>query len=535
MRKNHLLIVLVLTLAVALPMPPIARAQLQPIPVFVDGTQVGFDQPPVVIGGRVLVPLRGVFERMGAVVLWNAATNTVIATRGSTQVQLVIGSRQAFVDGNAVGLDVPPLIMGGRTLVPLRFVSEAMGAQVDWDDNARTVYIVTGQGAQMPPRPVAPPPPVAQPAPPPPPVAQPAPPPPAELTTVQGMVLRVDAGASRITVERDGRAYTFQVTRNTAVRLVDVDSGRVTPAELNDVPPGVPVEVTAGPAGRAILVRATVREVAGEIDAVTNRAIVLADGRTVVFANETRIAIDNHAAARRDLRAGMAVTLLLNPQNNAIVDVNARTVAQAPPPRPDALIRSVTTSARAPLRPGEVLSVTMTGASRGVGAFRIEGVTDWLAMRELPDRPGVYVGSYTIRRGDRAQAAEVIARLSLGEVVGRSTAPALVTIIAAGAVPAPIVTAPGPGSGVRAGWVIRGTALPGQQVVVRVDYQMRIVVITATGTLGEFTTVADTSGRWAVTINRDAPSGSDVTISATAVDQPSGQRSETTVITVRQV
>jgi len=230
----------------------------------------------------------------------------------------------------------------------------------------------------------------------------------------------------------------------------------------------------------------------------------------------------------------MAVTLLLNPQNNAIVEVHARTVAQAPP-RPESLIRSVAISAAAPLRAGEVLSVTMSGAPRGVAAFRIEDVTDWLAMRELPNRPGVYVGSYTIRLGDRAQAAQVIARLSLGELVGRSTAPALVTIVAAGTVPAPIVTAPGPGSGVRAGWVIRGTALPGQQVVVRVDYRMRILVVTAGGTLGEFTTVADTSGRWAVTINRDAPAGADVTITATAMDQLSGQRSESTVIIVRQV
>ncbi len=534
MRRGHLLTVLVFVIAVALTIPPFAGAQMQSIPVFVDGDRVGFDQPPVVIGGRVLVPLRGVFERMGAVVLWNAATNTVVATRGNTQVQLVIGSRQAFVDGNAVGLDVPPLIVGGRTLVPLRFVSEAMGAQVDWDDAARTVYIVSGQAAQVPPRPVAPQPPVAQPAPPPPPVAQPAPVPPVEPTAVQGIVFRTDTDASRIMVERDGRAYTFFVTRNTTIRLVDVDTGRVTPAELNEVPPGVPVQVTAGPAGRAILIRATVREVAGEIDAVTNRAIVLTDGRTVVFANEPRIAIDDYAALRRELRAGMTVTLLLNPQNNAIVDVRARTVAHVPP-RPDSLIRSVTISAAAPLHPGEVLSVTMNGAPRGVAAFRIERVTDWIAMRELPARPGAYVGSYTIRRGDRAQDAQVMSRLSVGEVVGRSTAPGLVTIIAAGTVPAPVVTAPGAGSGVRAGWVIRGTALPGQQVVVRVDYRTRILVVTASGTLGEFTTVADTSGRWAVAINRDAPTGSDVTITATAVDQQSGQRSESTVIAVRQV
>jgi hypothetical protein len=177
----------------------------------------------------------------------------------------------------------------------------------------------------------------------------------------------------------------------------------------------------------------------------------------------------------------------------------------------------------------------MRGTARGVGAFRIERVTDWIAMRELPDRPGVYVGSYTIRQNDRAQNTQVTGRLSVGEVVARSTAPTEVTIVASGAVPAPVVITPAPGTGVRAGWVIRGTAMPGQEVVVRVDYSTRILVVTTGGTFGEFRTVADASGRWAININRNAPASSDITITVMAVDDSSGQRSEATVVTVRQV
>ena len=125
--------------------------------VFVDGDQVLFDQPPITQGGRVLVPLRGIFEKMGAVVEWNAATRAVRAARGTTLVELQIGSRIARVDGRAVTLDVPPMVVGGRTLVPLRFISESLGAAVDYRAESRTVLISTtgqaGPPASPPPQP----------------------------------------------------------------------------------------------------------------------------------------------------------------------------------------------------------------------------------------------------------------------------------------------------------------------------------------------------------------------------------------------
>src|SRR3990172_1663460 len=143
-RRPALALAVLLVLAVV----PVLPVQAQTIRLVVDGQPLFFDQPPVVIGGRVLVPLRGVFERLGAFVQWDPASNTVIATRGDTQVRLTIGSRQAFVNQRVVFLDVPALIVQGRTLVPLRFVSEAMGARVDWDAATRTVFITSSPLAQ---------------------------------------------------------------------------------------------------------------------------------------------------------------------------------------------------------------------------------------------------------------------------------------------------------------------------------------------------------------------------------------------------
>lgn len=109
--------------------------------VMLNGQQLSFDVPPTIESGRTLVPLRTIFEAMGATVNWNAASSTVTATKGSSTITLPVGSRAATVNGKNVSLDVPAKIVNSRTLVPLRFVSESLGAQVDWNNTERLVTI----------------------------------------------------------------------------------------------------------------------------------------------------------------------------------------------------------------------------------------------------------------------------------------------------------------------------------------------------------------------------------------------------------
>jgi len=119
-----------------------AASMAQNIAVTVNGRQVDFaGTEPRSYNGRVLVPLRGVFEEMGAYVDWNAANRTVTATRGQTDVRLRIGDRNAIVDQRDVQLDVPAMLVNGRTMVPLRFLSESLGADVQWMAQSRTVAI----------------------------------------------------------------------------------------------------------------------------------------------------------------------------------------------------------------------------------------------------------------------------------------------------------------------------------------------------------------------------------------------------------
>lgn len=109
--------------------------------VIMDGTPLSFDVPPAVEQGRTLVPLRAIFEAMGSDIIWDNQTQTVTAAKANTQIRLQIGTRTAYRNGLPVSLDVPAIVINSRTLVPLRFIGEALGAQVMWVGSTNTVII----------------------------------------------------------------------------------------------------------------------------------------------------------------------------------------------------------------------------------------------------------------------------------------------------------------------------------------------------------------------------------------------------------
>lgn len=121
-------------------------AGAEPIRVMVNGEQVHFaNAQPTQVAGRTMIPLRGVLERLGADrILWRPEQQAVVVSGQTGRMRLQIGSRTAVVDGQPVVLDVPPMILQNTTMVPLRFVSENLGARVDWLADTQTVYIATG-------------------------------------------------------------------------------------------------------------------------------------------------------------------------------------------------------------------------------------------------------------------------------------------------------------------------------------------------------------------------------------------------------
>ncbi len=111
------------------------------IRVTINGVEQNYDVMPVIIDGRTLVPMRGIFEALGAKVGWIDHSKTVTGTRNNKTVKLRIGDNLAYIDGQETILDVPATIIEGRTMVPVRFISEMLGEKVDWDGNTKTVII----------------------------------------------------------------------------------------------------------------------------------------------------------------------------------------------------------------------------------------------------------------------------------------------------------------------------------------------------------------------------------------------------------
>lgn len=111
------------------------------ISVIVNGNKVVFDQLPVIIDRRTLVPLRAIFEALGADVVWDDTTKTVTSTLGDITVKLTIDTNAMFVNEETKTLDVNAQIIGGRTMVPVRAIGEAFGALVGWDDATKTVTV----------------------------------------------------------------------------------------------------------------------------------------------------------------------------------------------------------------------------------------------------------------------------------------------------------------------------------------------------------------------------------------------------------
>ena len=119
------------------------------IAVRLNGNWMTFDVEPVLMNDRTMVPFRAIFEALGCTVSWDAENKVAIGKRNGKEIRLPIGSARVTVAGKGMNLDQPAALKDGRTLVPLRFVSEALGAQVKWDGSTRTVTILAAIPDEM--------------------------------------------------------------------------------------------------------------------------------------------------------------------------------------------------------------------------------------------------------------------------------------------------------------------------------------------------------------------------------------------------
>lgn len=117
------------------------------IGVEINGEKQHYDCSPIMKNDRVLVPMRGIFEALGAKVDWEEETETVFAEKADVKVEIAIGNKIAKINGKDIELDQSAVLLESRTLVPIRFVSEALGAKVEWNESSNTVEITYGDNS----------------------------------------------------------------------------------------------------------------------------------------------------------------------------------------------------------------------------------------------------------------------------------------------------------------------------------------------------------------------------------------------------
>ncbi len=110
--------------------------------VTVNGIRTIGDVDPVIVNGRMLVPLRQVFEKMGAEVVWEDATKTATCNLNGTSVKVTLNTSIAEINGESFTLDANPTVINNRILVPVRFIAEGLGATVTWRENTKTAEII---------------------------------------------------------------------------------------------------------------------------------------------------------------------------------------------------------------------------------------------------------------------------------------------------------------------------------------------------------------------------------------------------------
>ena len=119
------------------------------ITVTINSVPVIFDVQPRIINSRTMVPVRAIFESLGASVLWDSETRTVTAQNGARKVSMTIGRNEINIGEEVVVMDTVPMIINNRTFIPARFAAEAFDSSVEWDGENKTVQIITGKKQDM--------------------------------------------------------------------------------------------------------------------------------------------------------------------------------------------------------------------------------------------------------------------------------------------------------------------------------------------------------------------------------------------------
>jgi len=378
-----------------------------PPTLLVDGVRVLVQPPPLVVGGRVYVPLQRTLDALG--IPFRIRNGVLRARFGAHRVKLLLGRSTAMLDGSPVGFGAPPLVRDFTTYVPLRFVGAVLGAEAAYNPKAHTISISgsmvgqTGSGFVLS----------------------------ANGSGVrEGSVSELDMLSSpkTITVLFGGTAHVIALHDDVRVELHDVATNVVRPGVLSDILPGDFVRVDLGKKGRGTAIHDDFGVRAGRVAAVAGGEFVLEDGHVIVPDRTTQWLLNGAPGTFADVHAGDEATIRYNVESNEILQVVLSD--RRDPLAPNGGIRSISIDPSTPLREGERLRVTMEGTPGGLASFDIGGLVHDVGMRE--ERPGFYGGS--LRIGDAVSIARSPVIVTLVAGTERSVARAA-TLVSASSVP----------------------------------------------------------------------------------------------------
>ncbi len=542
-------------------------AGAQDISVMVNGEPVQFQGiGPQQINGRTMVPVRGVLEKLGADVSYNAATQVVTASTSKIDIQLTIGSKTAVVNTSNVLLDVPAQTINDHTFVPLRFLGEALGADVRWDAATRTVIIKTNDtgsrhddgddSRRRPHRDRTP---------------QPIGPAPVINSFIQtsGKWLKGGEQLSATLGGTPGGQASFRIP------------GLAEDVPMREMAPGHYEGSWQAPVDKQVRLRSA---------AVIGTLVVGTQTAPLIQAGET-VSVDTIPPVLRDLAPGdranvsdprPTISAAFEDDGSGIdrdkvrMEVNGRDVTanatvtrdfitykpETPLPagmtqieltvtdvagnrtrgrwafveqqRAEARIKTVLDDVSHVLQPGDVIHVEMTASQGGRAAFSTGSIRD-VPMREV--QPGHYRAEYTIRKGDDVVDKPIAFHLLMPDGQKFERTSVHIVRIDTGKPEPPVVVSPGQNAAVPNPLIVSGRAARNARVQVRVEYRSKVIgLVTIQGAVADLVVTADRNGNWQtepINLGRTLGNrGVEYTITATAINSV-GVTSEPTLVRLR--
>lgn len=401
------LAMLILLGIVALPLDLRAASSANPgrtprsIAIVINGDALSLNPPPRFEHNVLLVPVRRTIEALG--LAFNRSGKNITTQIGAKTVSLTVGSRVAQIAGEQVMLDAPPLEINNVLYVPLRFFTDVLGAQANFDRRTNAVIII----AQL--------------------VGRSA----GGLVPVGsgfqrfGTVAAVDvlSDPPTLTLGFNGGVKTIPIAPNAAIDILDVNVNVTTPGELSDLRPGDFARVEMRKDGRVERIVDEYGSRNGPIVAIAGSQFVLGDGQVITSGRTTEISLNGKAAAFSDLRPDDEVTVRYNVETNEVREIRASRIVASTSARAAGglAITSVDSDANHPLRQGDAVHVTLRGTPSASATFDIGSDVADQAMQERS--PGLYTGSYTIPRGASFNDVALIGRLSAGAASVQAPAP----------------------------------------------------------------------------------------------------------------